>query len=87
MEKTYTLFTDTSHYVYSGAHTQVVESPEDLRPIANTSGTFLDMQQRWSATEKEVFSIYKFILEFDLKPKSGKMCTMLQSQTIRAIFA
>ena len=44
MEKLYTLFTDTSHYTYSGILTQAVESPEDLRPIAYATGTFSDTQ-------------------------------------------
>ena len=56
--KPYTLFTDASHIAYSGVLIQEVESPEDLRPIAYTSGLFSDMQQRLSVTEKEVFSVY-----------------------------
>ena len=35
-------------------------------PIVNTSGSFLDMQQRWSATENEVFAAYQSVLKFDL---------------------
>ena len=54
MEKSYTLFTDASHYVYSGVLTQAVENSDDLCPIAYTSGSFPDMQQRWSATEKRL---------------------------------
>ena len=34
-------------------HTLAVESPEDMMPIVYTSGSFSDIQQRWSATEKE----------------------------------
>ena len=44
MQKPYTLFTDVNHYAYSGVLTQAVESPEDLRPIAYTSGSFSDTQ-------------------------------------------
>ena len=65
-EKSYTLFTDISHYAYSGVLTQAVDSPEDLRPTAHTSGSFSDMQQKWSVTEKEDFGVYQSILKFDL---------------------
>ena len=85
MEKPYTLFTDESHYVYSGILIQAVESPEDLWPIACTSGSFSDMQQRWFATEKEAFVVYQPVIKFYLYLR-GRMYTTLQSQTVRAIF-
>ena len=66
MEKLCTLFADASHYTYFRVLTQAVESPEDLRPVAFTLGTFLEMQQKWSATEKEAYAVYKSILKFDL---------------------
>ena len=72
MEKEYTLFTDTSHYAYSGLLTQAVESPEDLRPIAYTSGSFSEMQQRWSATEKEAYAVYQSVLKFDIYLRRAK---------------
>ena len=72
MEKPYTLFTDASNYAYSGVLTQAVESPEDLRPIAFTLGSFLEMQQRWSATEKEAYAIYQSVLKFDLYLRGAK---------------
>ena len=65
MENLHTLFTDASHYAYSGVLTQAVESPEDLRPIAYTSGSLSDMQQRWSVTEKEAFAVYQYVQKFD----------------------
>ena len=65
-EKLYTLFTDASHYAYSCILTQAVDSPEDLRPVAFTSGSFSEMQQRWSATEKEAYVVYQSVLKFDL---------------------
>ena len=43
MEKPYILFTGASHYAYSGVLTQVVEIPEDLRPIAFTLSVFTEM--------------------------------------------
>ena len=43
MEKSYMLFTDATHYSYSGVPTQAVESPEDLRPVAFTLGSFSEM--------------------------------------------
>ena len=55
IEKPYTLFSDSSHYAYSGVLTQAVDGPDDLRPIAYTSASFSDTQQKWSATEKETF--------------------------------
>ena len=66
MEELYTLFTDVSHYAHSGVLTQAVESPEVLRPISYTSGSFPNMQQRWSATKKEAFAVYPSVFEFDL---------------------
>ena len=53
MEKPYTLFANFSHYAYSGILTQAVDSTEDLMHVAFTSGSFLEMQQMWSATEGE----------------------------------
>ena len=64
-EKPYSLFTDTSHYAYSGVLNEVANSPEDLRPIVYTSGSFSDTQQIWSATEKETFAVYQSALKFD----------------------
>ena len=55
--KPYTLFKDASHYAYSGILTQAVDGPNYLRPIAYISGSFYNMQQRWSATEKEAFAV------------------------------
>ena len=66
MEKSYTLFTDASHYTYSGVLTQTDENPNDLRPIAYTSGSLWDMQQRCSTNEKEPPAVYHSILKFDL---------------------
>ena len=37
-EKLFTLSTDASHYAYPGVFTQAVDSPDDLKPIAYTSG-------------------------------------------------
>ena len=56
------LFTDASQYEYSGVLTQAVESPEDLRPVVFTSGSFSEMQQMWSATEREAYAVYQSIL-------------------------
>ena len=72
MEKAFTLFTDESHYANSGVLTHAGENPEDLRPIAYTSGSFSDMKERWSATEKEVFAIYQTVLKFDLYLRKAK---------------
>ena len=66
MEEPYTLLTDTSHYAYSSILTQAVDSPEDLRSVAFTCGSFSEMQLRWSATEKDVCAVYQSICKFDL---------------------
>ena len=66
MEKPYALFTDTSHFAYSGVLTQAVESPDDLRPIAFTFGSFSEMQQRWSTSKKEAYAVYQSVLKFVL---------------------
>ena len=57
----YTLFTDASH-AYLRVLTQAVESPENLRPVAFTSGSFLEMHHMWSATEREAYAAYQSIL-------------------------
>ena len=62
----HTLFTDASNYAYSGVLTQAVDGPDDSSPIAYTSGSFSDMHQKWSATEKETFAIHHYVLKFDL---------------------
>ena len=72
MEKPYPLFTDASHYAFSGILIQGVESPEDLRPIAYTSGLFSDTQQRWSATEKKAFAVNQHVPKFNLYPSGGQ---------------
>ena len=56
-ERPYTLFTNVSYYVYSGVHTQAVDSPDDLKPIAYTLGSLCNRQQKWSPTEKEAFAV------------------------------
>ena len=62
IEKPYILFPDTSHYAYSQVLTQVVKSPEDLRPVAFTPGSFWEMQQKWSPTEKQAYVVYHLSL-------------------------
>ena len=38
-----------------------------------TLGSFLQMQQRWSANEKEAYAVYQAVLKFDLYLRRGKM--------------
>ena len=64
--KLYTLFTDASNYAYPGILTEAVNGPDYLRTIACTSGSFSEIQQRISATEKEAFAIYQSGLKFDI---------------------
>ena len=54
----YTLFTDAANYAFSDILTQADDGPDDERPIAYTSGSFSNIQQRWSAIEKEAFAVY-----------------------------
>ena len=61
-----------SHYAYSGVFNHAAESSKDLRPINYTSGSFLDIQERWSATEKEAFAVYQSVLKFDLHLRWAK---------------
>ena len=58
MEKPYTLFTDASNYAYSEVLTQAVDSPEDLRSIAYTSGSLSNMQKRWSVTGLQSINLF-----------------------------
>ena len=36
----HTLFTDVSNYAYSGILTQAADGPDDLKPMAYTSGSY-----------------------------------------------
>ena len=66
------LFTDISHSAFSGVLTQAVESSEDLRPVAFTTCSFSEMQQRWSANKKEAYAVYQSMLKFDLYLRGTK---------------
>ena len=44
-------------------------------PIAYTSGSFSDMQQRWSATEKEAIEVYQLVLKFNFYLR-GAQCIL-----------
>ena len=53
------LFTDASHYHYSGIlHQAKIEDPEQLIPIAYFSGSFNAAQQNYNLTMKEVYAAY-----------------------------
>ena len=58
-----------------GVITQAVDEPDDLRLIAYISGSFSDMQQRWSASWKGSFEVYQSVLKFDLYLR-GAECTL-----------
>ena len=66
MDNPYTLLPEANQYAYSGVLTQTIAIPDDLRTIAYTSGSFSNMQQRGTATEKETFAVYQSVLKFDL---------------------
>ena len=74
-QESYTLSTDASQYAYSGFLTKAIDGSDDLRPIVYTSGSFTDMQQKWSATEKEAFAFYQSVLKFDLALR-GAQCIL-----------
>ena len=74
MEKLYTLFTDTSHYVYSGVLIQTVESLEGLRPVAFILGSFTEMQQSCSAAKREPYAVYQSVLKCDLYLRQVNVC-------------
>ena len=60
------MFTEASNYAYFGVLHQAVSGPVDLRPIAYTLGSYSDMQERWSVTEKEAFAVYQSVSKFNL---------------------
>ena len=60
-QKPYIPFTDANNYAHSGILTQAVNDPDDLRPITYTLGSFSDMQQRSSTSEK-VLILYQSVL-------------------------
>ena len=57
--KPFELFTDASHYCYSGIlHQARKEDPEQLIPIAYFSGCFNPAQQNYNVTMKEAYAAY-----------------------------
>ena len=57
--KPFELFTDASHYCYSGILHQVrKEDPEKLIPITYFSGCFNPIQQNYNITMKEAYVAY-----------------------------
>ena len=50
--KEYVLVWDAGNYAFTGVFTQADNHPENLKPIAYTSGSFSPVQQHWCATEK-----------------------------------
>ena len=79
-EKPYTIFSDASHYAYSEVLTHAAYGCDDLSPIAYTSGLFSDMQQKWTATEKETFAVYQVCSQVWLVLKRSRVHIMLWSQ-------
>ena len=75
LAKLYVLFCDASNYAFVGVITHTHENSKDLRPIANTFGSFSPVQQCWCATEKEYYAIYQSILKFDFY-LWGSTCTL-----------
>ena len=84
IEKPY-IFSPMPVYAYSGILTQAVDSPENLRPVTFTSGLFSEIQQRWSATQKEANAGYQSVLKFDLY-SSGAHCVLCCNQKVLAPF-
>ena len=72
----HTLCLDASNYASSSIVTQGHDVPNDLRPIAYTSSSFSDMQQRWSKRGKEDFAFYQSILKFVLYLRGGAQCIL-----------
>ena len=78
--KPYTMLTDASSYAFYSLITEEVDDLNDLRPIAYTSGSFSDMHQWWSATEKEAFTVYQSILKLYLYLR-GTECILHYNHT------
>ena len=62
--------------MFTGILPQAVDGPDDLRPIAYTSGSFSNIQQRWPATEKDTFAVCLSVLKFNLYLR-GAQCILL----------
>ena len=75
INKAYTLFIDASNYAFSIIITQAIDVPDDLRLIAYTSGSFLDVKQGCSSTEKVAFAVNLSVLKFHLYLR-GAQCIL-----------
>ena len=72
--KPFELFTDASHYCYSGILHQVKRGdPEQLIPIAYFSGCFNAAQQNYNIMMKEAYTAYQSIQKFQFY-LGGALC-------------
>ena len=72
--KPFELFTDASHYCFSGIlHQARKEDPEQLIPIAYFSGCFNPAQQNYNVTMKEAYVAYRSIQKFQFY-LGGALC-------------
>ena len=70
--KPFELFTDASHYCYSGIlHQARREDPEQLIPIAYFSGCFNPAQQNYNVMMKEAYVAYQSIKKFQFYLRGG----------------
>ena len=70
--KSYILYTDASNNVYSGVLYQPVNNDQDIRPVANFSGTFTAQNRSWCATEKEAYAVLKSMQCFNYYLRGAK---------------
>ena len=80
------LFTDASHYSYSGIlHQAQDEEPDQLIPITSFSGSFNQTQQLWNVTQKECYTVYRSINKFSFY-LTGAECTLYCDHKLLAPF-
>ena len=74
--KLYKLFTNASKYSNSGIlHQEKEDEPDTLIPIAYFSGSFSKTQQLWNTTQKECYTVYKYVKRFSFY-LTGAECTL-----------
>ena len=70
-EASYTLYTDTSKYAYTGVLTQSIDSTD--HPITYVSGLFRGSQLNWATLTKEAYAIYMSIKKLSFYIDTAKI--------------
>ena len=85
-KRPFELFTDASHYSYSGIlHQAKIGGPEQLIPIPYFSGCFSAAQQTYNVTMKEAYAPYWSVQKFQFY-LGGALCNLHFNHKPLALF-